>query len=137
MQFRRYLFSCLFNTTIVDSFAACIEKMNTQYVGKFLYESSVEAAMLQLYLKDFVAIILQPTSELEAQVRKACVYLASHNTVCALGTPKLEFLAVQWSPMCTLHIWRWMYFTMLTKLIMSFEEPQALDDRLQTKNIHL
>lgn len=46
--------------------------MNAQYVGKFLYENPVESAMLQLYLKDFVAIVLQPTSDLEAQVRLVC-----------------------------------------------------------------
>ena len=52
---------------------ACVGKMKTHYIGEFLYKfSAVEAATLELdalYLKDFVAIVLQPTSDKEAQVR--------------------------------------------------------------------
>ena len=43
--------------------------MNAQYVGKFLHENPIEVAMHELYLKDFVAITLQPANDLEAQVR--------------------------------------------------------------------
>ena len=43
-----------------------------QYIGEFLFNYSVvDAAALELdklYLKDFVAIILQPTTDKEAQV---------------------------------------------------------------------
>ena len=64
---------CNHYASIVRSFRACVEKMKTQYIGEFLYNFSVvEAAALELdrlYLKDFVAIILQPASDKEAQVR--------------------------------------------------------------------
>ena len=47
--------------------------MKTRYIGEFLYHYSVaEAAALELdrlYLQDFIAIILQPASDKEAQVR--------------------------------------------------------------------
>ena len=62
-------FTAFILITAVDSLTTCVEKMNAQYVGKFLYESTMEAAVLEVYLKDFVAITLQPTSDLEAQVR--------------------------------------------------------------------
>ena len=65
----KFTYLMIDNTTAVDSFSTCVEKMNAQYVGKFLSENTIEAAMLDLYLKDFVAITLQPTSDLEAQVR--------------------------------------------------------------------
>ena len=46
--------------------------MKTHYIGEFLCRySSVEAARLELdklYLKDFVAIVLKPASDKEAQV---------------------------------------------------------------------
>ena len=51
--------------------------MKTHYVGEFLYRcSSVEAARLELdklYLQDFVAIVLKPASDKEAQVG-LCVF---------------------------------------------------------------
>ena len=65
----KFTYLMIDNTTAVDSFSTCVEKMNAQYVGKFLSENTIEATMLDLYLKDFVAITLQPTSDLEAQVR--------------------------------------------------------------------
>ena len=47
--------------------------MKANYIGEFLNKYSVvEAAAFELdtlYLKDFVAIILQPTTDKEAQVR--------------------------------------------------------------------
>ena len=62
-------FTSLINTTAVDSFTTCVEKMNAQYMGTFLYNNTIKADVIELYLKDFVAITLQPTSNLEAQVR--------------------------------------------------------------------
>ena len=57
---------------LVHSFATCVEKMMTHYVGEFLYRySTVDAARLELdklYLKDFVAIVLKPASETESKV---------------------------------------------------------------------
>ena len=68
----------LISYTVVHSFSACVEKMKTHYIGEFLYEySPVEAVALeldQLYLKDFVAIVLQPASDKEAQVKLLCTY---------------------------------------------------------------
>ena len=65
--------------------------MKTHYIGEFLYEySPAEAAALELdklYLKDFVAIVLQPASDKEAQVKLLCTYSScstylrmAHNT---------------------------------------------------------
>ena len=66
----------------VHSFANCIEKMKTHYIGEFLYRcSSVEAARLELdklYLKDFVAIVLKPASHKEVQV--GLVYISYSQT---------------------------------------------------------
>ncbi len=57
---------------IVHSFATCVEKMMTHYVGEFLYSySTLEAARLdldKLYLKDFVALVLKPASDMESKV---------------------------------------------------------------------
>ena len=57
--------------------------MKTHYIGEFLYNYSiVEAAALELdklYLKDFVATVLQPASDKEAQVRLVCIY-SSYST---------------------------------------------------------
>lgn len=57
---------------IAHSFTTCVEKMRTHYVGEFLYRySTVEAARIELdkfYLKDFVALVLKPASEMESKV---------------------------------------------------------------------
>ena len=51
--------------------------MKTHYIGEFLCRYSlVEAARLELdklYLKDFVAIVLKPTSDKETQVGLLCI----------------------------------------------------------------
>ena len=57
---------------LVHSFTTCVEKMRTHYVGEFLYRySTVDAARLELdklYLKDFVALVLKPASDMESKV---------------------------------------------------------------------
>ena len=72
------MYYLIISYTVVHSFSACVEKMKTHYIGEFLYEySPVEAAALELdklYLKDFVAIVLQPASDKEAQVKLLCSY---------------------------------------------------------------
>ena len=63
----------------VHSFTGCIEKMKTHYIGEFLYRySTMEATRLELdklYLQDFVAIVLKPASDKEAQVCRMCVHV--------------------------------------------------------------
>ena len=68
---------------IVHSFDACVEKMRTHYVGEFLYRySTVEAARLELdklYLKDFVALVLKPASDMESKVRLVYMVMQTAN----------------------------------------------------------
>ena len=62
----------------VHSFNNCVEKMKTHYIGEFLYRySPVETARLKLdtlYLGDFVALVLKPASDKEAQVGFVYIY---------------------------------------------------------------
>ena len=68
---------------IVHSFATCVEKMMTHYIGEFLYRyPTVEAARLELdklYLKDFVAIVLQPASDMESKVGLVYIVMQTAN----------------------------------------------------------
>ena len=94
---------------IVHSFAACVEKMMTHYIGEFLYRySTVEAARLELdklYLKDFVAIVLKPASETESKVGLVYIVMQTANNTHTKHSPTLKVI-VNWKTdlalLCTL-----------------------------------
>ena len=81
---------------IVHSFAACVEKMMTHYIGEFLYRySTVEAARLELdklYLKDFVALVLKPASETESKVGLVYMVMQTANNTHTKQSPTLKVI---------------------------------------------